>query len=69
MQLIFQSEKCFKHGIFSKYSRTSQPRTRRDCQNVLEPLRFRNFREKKSGSDPGQFHYAMITDVQFHGSS
>jgi hypothetical protein len=22
---------------------------------------------KKSGSDPGQFHYALITDAQYHG--
>ena len=67
--MTLKSSKHSKNRIFSKYSRTSQPRTRRDCQNVLEPPRFRNFREKKSGSDPGQFHYAMITDVQFHGSS
>jgi hypothetical protein len=30
----------------------------------FEPPRSRNFREKKSGSDPGQFHYALITDAQ-----
>jgi hypothetical protein len=30
----------------------------------FEPPRFLNFREKKkSGSDPGQLHYAMITDA------
>jgi hypothetical protein len=26
----------------------------------FEPPKFRNFIEKKSGSDPGQFHYAVI---------
>ena len=46
------------------YSRTSLARTRRDCPNLFEPQRSRNFREKKSGSDQGQFHYAMITDAQ-----
>jgi hypothetical protein len=31
----------------------------------FEPPRSRNFRQKKSCSDPGQFHYLyMITDAQ-----
>jgi len=33
----------------------------------FEPPRSRIFREKKSGSDPGQFHYAMITEAQYYG--
>ena len=33
----------------------------------IEPQRSRNFREKKSDSDPGQFHYALITGAQYHG--
>ena len=30
----------------------------------FETTRSRNLREKKSGSHPGQFHYAMITDAK-----
>ena len=29
----------------------------------FEPPKSRNFREKKSGSDPGRFHYVVITDT------
>jgi hypothetical protein len=31
----------------------------------FEPLRSRNYREKKSDSDPGQFHYALITSAHY----
>ena len=43
-------------------------RTVKMCSSYrkFEPPRFLNFREKKkSGSDPGQFHYAMITDAHY----
>jgi hypothetical protein len=35
----------------------------------FEPPKFRNFRERNwiSGSDLGQFHYAMITEAQYSG--
>jgi hypothetical protein len=31
----------------------------------FEPPRSRNFREKKSSSDLGRFHYAFITDTHY----
>jgi len=46
--------------------RTSVARTQRDCQNMCKLSEFQATeallfqREKKSGFDPGQFHYAMI---------
>ena len=49
------------------YCRTSLARTWRDCQNLFELSEVWGpviLERTKSCSDPGQFHYAMITDAQ-----